>query len=643
MLVRKEHKMAERKSRICNYVVIANVIMFAGIYLAIEVLSKFDCITITSLRIVAMVYALALLCGLITTIVYVIRTKMFPDFSSGVQIKSILFVVFAVVICIMMGKMAYYTIPRNHDSMTYHLPRIMHWLQNRNLNYWYTSDVRELCSQPLAEMVGLLLYAIAGSDHLANMQQFYGYVFSIIISCLILQKYKVKKEFQFLAALLIMMTPIVISEGVTTQNDLFSAIFPLIYLYLALDTAQKEHLGTALKDFVSAAILGVTAGMAFLSKAQSIIPVSVISVWLLITRIRKKDKWGVIILYPVTVVLVALLLATPYFLRNYKLCGDILATVYFGQLSVSSYNPRGLFLNVIKNWSMGGKTYSNYNVNEKLYNSVLAIARWLKFDIDDARFALDGMSYDMYLSPGLASCDMDAATAPFISWFFLAILIVLVAFVVKNRKTIIFQHNLGLKLALVLSVIGPMAYIRWQPWVTRLLVPTYMLMAIFISIVVNDISLIVKEKSATAMANVVEYAVPIVLLYCAIPVYSFDALWSMWGQYVTHPYEVMLGTEEGRELYYNIADNAKDAKVIGLWLYYNTEEYPLWVGLKNNDNYIFHIDMNNQNVDKIPDKIVKVDVGVDSLGDFMNYANHRYECCYLASEDGENTIWELID
>lgn len=67
---------------------------------------------------------------------------------------------------------ALHTVPYNWDSMTYHLSRIMYWIQNRSVSYFDTNIPRQLVSPVLAEYVNLHLFSINGlSDVYANMVQ----------------------------------------------------------------------------------------------------------------------------------------------------------------------------------------------------------------------------------------------------------------------------------------------------------------------------------------------------------------------------------------------------------------------------------------------------------------------------------------
>ena len=54
-------------------------------------------------------------------------------------------------ICIGMLALSAISITSNWDSMTYHMPRVMHWIQNKSVDFYATSEVRQITSPPLAE------------------------------------------------------------------------------------------------------------------------------------------------------------------------------------------------------------------------------------------------------------------------------------------------------------------------------------------------------------------------------------------------------------------------------------------------------------------------------------------------------------
>ena len=613
-------------------VVTINALAFLYIYLTTELLGIFGKLSIINNRIVFSILLILVLVGFVVTIGKKLRITR--------DIQSIIFISFAIIMLFM----ACVTVPHNFDSMTYHLPRVMHWIQNGSLEYWYTSDVREVCSQPLAEYTLLNLFCLIGNDQLFNVPQWYGYVFCTLLTVFILQEMRVRSEYVFVGMILVMTTPIVIAEGVTTQNDLFSTIWPLTFLYFSIVLSNKTKLDMAKENILIGVVLGVTAGLAFLSKAQSVIPIAFISIWLLIERIKKKDRANVLVIYPCMIVFIALLLAMPYFVRNYRYCGDILASAYFDKLSISSYDLRGIILNCYKNWTMGAKTYTSILINRMLYKSAYIVAGILGMQMNDARFALDEISYDAFKISDYSNYSMDTASASFVSWIFviMACFVIVRKILARKNKANQRDKNIGLRIALVFSILTPMCYIKWQPWIMRLLIPSYFLMVIYIVLVWNDF---VGEQNDTAK-KMVTIALPIVLLFLSTSAIYFDAIWVSAGLKGDDRLEWYLEDDESRARYRDLVNyigEDNDYENIGLYLGYNVPEYPIWYALKKEDNQIFHINMRAQESTPVPDVIIRLFEGEGSLGEHLEYAGRNFECEYLILDDEEYSVWKPVE
>jgi hypothetical protein len=78
---------------------------------------------------------------------------------------------FLAIILVVSCFMAFIYPPNNWDSMTYHLPRIEHWLQNKTLRHYFSSNQRQLISAPFAEMLILQGRSLSGNNWLMNLVQ----------------------------------------------------------------------------------------------------------------------------------------------------------------------------------------------------------------------------------------------------------------------------------------------------------------------------------------------------------------------------------------------------------------------------------------------------------------------------------------
>ena len=72
--------------------------------------------------------------------------------------------------------------PYNWDSMTYHLPRIAYWAQNRSVEHYATNCVRQVSSPVLAEFVNLHVYVLSrGHDWFFNLLQGMSYLTNAVL------------------------------------------------------------------------------------------------------------------------------------------------------------------------------------------------------------------------------------------------------------------------------------------------------------------------------------------------------------------------------------------------------------------------------------------------------------------------------
>lgn len=265
-----------------------------------------------------------------------ILTKSISNFDwhsrSSVIISTILLLTFA---------QGFFSAPSTTDSMVYHVPRLMYWIQEKTLAQDVIRNPHDFMP-PFAEYMLLHLYLIAGNDRLLFLSQWLAYVFLIYLSGIIFLQLGGDKKNQSAVRLLIATLPMAILQSVSTQTDLVTSVFVLISIYLSLNLAKSF----SLNNFFW---LGVSIGLGLLTKPTFLIyfliPLGIIGFQLL--RNLKKS-----FLIMVTL-LVALIIQLRYFLQNIFLYGSLLGkhvengteVVYINQI----FSPGLIILNLVRN------------------------------------------------------------------------------------------------------------------------------------------------------------------------------------------------------------------------------------------------------------------------------------------------------
>jgi len=92
-----------------------------------------------------------------------------------------------VLFSVLLGAIALLTPSTNWDSLTYHLPRVMHWIQNRSVEHYPTGCISQLQMGPWAAFVQTHLMLFWGTDRFANLVQWFAMIGCISAATLIAQ------------------------------------------------------------------------------------------------------------------------------------------------------------------------------------------------------------------------------------------------------------------------------------------------------------------------------------------------------------------------------------------------------------------------------------------------------------------------
>jgi len=298
----------------------SSLVFFVTIWISTEFLSLFDLITFRG--ILATWIVLVLLAS--GCLIWALRRgtsgpveekkESWTEFNASLSIISVFGLFIIIVISGITLYIALKAPPNNFDSMTYHMARIPHWIQNQNIRYYPTSIPRQNYSLPLAEFSILHLQLLSKGDHFANSIQWFSFLMAILSSSLIAKQLKLSPQGQWIAGALTATLPMAILQSTSTQNDLVVGLFCLVFAYFLGKLARKPSLDSAIFTALAMGLALGTKGTAYIYCAGIGLGIGGFALfgknWQEIKRLSM--SYGMIII-------IALTLNTGIYLRNWQL------------------------------------------------------------------------------------------------------------------------------------------------------------------------------------------------------------------------------------------------------------------------------------------------------------------------------------
>jgi len=345
--------------------------------------------------------------------------------------------------------------PNNFDSMTYHMARVSHWIQNQNIRYYPTAIPRQNYSMPLAEYAILHLQILSQGDHYANLVQWLSYILSILTVTLIAKELKVSPRGQWITGALTAALPMAILQSTSTQNDLVVSAFCLSFVYFLSRVIKKGNWENLLFAALSMGLALATKGTAYIFIAGTGLGIGGLT---LVSR-----KWGEIrnLLYRYSIIIgIGLLLNTGIYLRNWNLYQHPLITSNERTL-VETVTPKILFANLVRNGAIHLSSPIE-SANQYVEKSVSSL---LGSEIDNPQSTFQGSKFELSFSIN----EDEAGNGLHLILITLAILILPWLKTDNKNELIIF------KVAFLFSILLFSLIFKWQPWGGRLQTPIFLL------------------------------------------------------------------------------------------------------------------------------------------------------------------------
>lgn len=201
--------------------------------------------------------------------------------------------------------------PNTYDAMTYHMTRIMHWLQNENVSYFATNDQRLNFQLPLAEYIIMHIQLLLTKDYFANLIQWNAFITTLVTASLIASELNLNRKAQLLVCFVTATVPNVIFQAQSTQNDLAVGSFLLLFVLFMLKLRRKITFSTIV-------LAGLSMGLALATKGTAFLYIGILGIafafWILL---NSGKLWLLNALKCSVIVIIGLFLLIPIFYRNY--------------------------------------------------------------------------------------------------------------------------------------------------------------------------------------------------------------------------------------------------------------------------------------------------------------------------------------
>jgi 4-amino-4-deoxy-L-arabinose transferase-like glycosyltransferase len=357
------------------------------------------------------------------------------------------------------GTIAILSPPNNWDSMTYHMGRVVHWIQNQSVAHYPTNAIRQLYFAPWAEFAIMHLQILSGGDdYLANLVQWFAMCGSLVGVTLIAEQFGADRPSQLLAALLAATTPMGILQSSSTQNDYVVAFWLVCFVYFGIQLLSKRTLLDAIP-------VGTALALAILTKGTAYIYAFPFVIWFLATILYQDSRQ--LPKYVLIISTLVLALNCGHYLRNYALWGNPLAED-IDQVQTTRRDVPAFLSNLSRN--LVSNTWTPVpGVNDLQYQIVNRFHKLLAIDINDPKTTLDVTKF----TPVPLSLHEDVAGNALHT---LLLLTLLPTFLFGSRGTVLSQSRLYL-LSLTTAIMLFCLMLKWQPWVTRLQLPGFVLAA----------------------------------------------------------------------------------------------------------------------------------------------------------------------
>jgi Dolichyl-phosphate-mannose-protein mannosyltransferase len=427
--------------------------------------------------------------------------------------------------------------PNNYDSMTYHLPRVVHWLQSESVTHYYTPISRQLYQPPFAEYAIAQVISLTRTDRFAFLVQWFALLGSALGVSVIARQLGAGPFGQVLAATIFVTAPMAILQGSSTQNDLVVTFWIVVVVVAALDSPRDR--------WFRCLLAGGAGGLALLTKGTAWILLAPFIIWLAVDMVRRHRRAALAPL--AAAALIAVSINAPHAYRNVETFGSPFGNEEHGYFN--DENGLGVLVsNASRNLAL--------EVSGSVERSVRRLHDLIGLDPEDPKTTWPETRFH----PDFNLLE-DSAPNPLQVLLF--VVAILTGVWIRDRR------RTGYLLAVGIGFLVFSELLRWQPWHSRLLLPLIALIAAWTASVLPR-----TERSFYSLI-----AVGLVIVGCATAVLNESRPLVGHDSVLTRDRteDVFLHRPELRHSYVSAAKELDHCKVVAVELSDNFSwEYPMW-------------------------------------------------------------------
>lgn len=363
------------------------------------------------------------------------------------------------------GVVALAAAPNNFDSLTYHLPRVMHWIANGSVAHYPTHIDRQLVLAPCSEFFIMHLHLLSGGDRFDNCVQWFAMAGSAVGVSLVARALGGGVATQLTSAAFAVSVPMGLLQASSTQNDYLTGFWAVCLVYFALRSWQAP-------SFRHSALVGLSLGLAVFTKGTAYLVAAPFALLYLFSLFGRGARRGAAHLALAGALFLAV--NAGHYGRNLRLYGNPLSPGTGNDIVSTSYGARPLASALAK--SVATQLATGV---EPLDRALFAATRALHaaLGVDPDAPSLTTASDPFFLQARLHE---DVAPNP----LHMALMLVCAGLVLALRGRL-GQTQLLFTLAAVLSFALLAAAIKWNPFVSRYFLPVFLLSAPFMALTLD--------------------------------------------------------------------------------------------------------------------------------------------------------------